>query len=376
MRRLSQSSKPGRANCTDCIPQTGSLHSGSARATSRSAVGFLIGAVEAGRVPGALVRVGIRRLLKARLRETRTRNNGHSVDDFLRATRAQPIAVTPQRANQQHYELPTAFFQHVLGARLKYSSCYWADDVTSLNQAEEAALRITCRNAALANDMDVLELGCGWGSLSLWMAEQYPDSRITSVSNSGSQREFIQNRAAELGLSNLSVITADMNDFQPAGSFDRVVSVEMFEHMRNYQELLGRVSNWLKPGGKLFVHIFCHRTVAYPFEVEGKSDWMAQHFFTGGIMPSASLLAHFQRDVQLEQQWHWNGRHYEKTSNAWLSKMDQNCDTIMAAFDSTYGKDAARWFGRWRIFHMACAELFGYNDGEEWFVTHMRFGRR
>ncbi|MFK7818120.1 MAG: cyclopropane-fatty-acyl-phospholipid synthase family protein [Planctomycetaceae bacterium] len=336
-------------------------------------------AAETGKLPDAAIRAGIRRLLKTRLEKELAGGvaaQQERLQELIDELRSSPIALETDAANEQHYEVPPEFFVKSLGPRLKYSCCHFEDGVSDLKQAEESALTITCERAGIEDGMSILDMGCGWGSFSLWAAEKYPNCNITSVSNSAPQRKFIEQRAASLGLTNIKVLTADMNEFKIDQQFDRIVSVEMFEHMRNYQELLGRVSTWLKPDGKLFIHIFCHRTVAYPFTVEGKSDWMAKHFFTGGIMPSASLLAHFQDDVRLEQQWHWNGQHYEKTSNAWLAEMDKNRDTIIAAFKDTYGNDADRWFGRWRIFHMACAELFGYNGGDEWFVTHMRFSKR
>ncbi len=333
-------------------------------------------AAETGKLPDRAIRVGIRRLLKTRLEKELAggvdaqQSRLQSLIDELRSS---PIALVPDTANEQHYEVPPEFFVESLGPRLKYSCCHWGDGVADLKSAEESALAITCDRAGIQDGMSVLDLGCGWGSFSLWAAEKYANCQITSVSNSAPQRQFIEERAKSLGLTNFRVITADMNDFSVDERFDRVVSVEMFEHMRNYDELLNRVSGWMKPDGRLFVHIFCHRTAAYPFVIEDQSDWMAKHFFTGGIMPSASLLAHFQRDLQIEQQWHWSGQHYEKTSNAWLAEMDANRSAIIPAFERTYGKDAARWFGRWRIFHMACAELFGYSGGDEWFVTHLRF---
>lgn len=330
-------------------------------------------AAETGRLPDSLIRHGIRRLLRERLRhelrggiEAQQQRLQGLVDEL----RSSPVALVPDVANEQHYEVPADFFRLSLGPRLKYSCCYWLEGVDALADAETAALEQTCAHAGLADGMDILELGCGWGSLSLWMAESFPGSQITAVSNSTPQREFIERRAAELGVQNLNVVTADMNEFSTDRRFDRVVSVEMFEHMRNYEELLRRIRGWMRSDARLFVHIFCHRSAAYPFEDRGSNDWMARHFFTGGIMPSAHLLANFCQDLSVERQWHWSGQHYERTSNAWLAEMDANRDAILSAFQPVYGDDAARWFGRWRIFHMACAELFGFHDGDEWFVTH------
>ena len=336
--------------------------------------------MERGYVPDWLIRIGIRRLLAERLR---AEDPG---DDQARAAalaqleaelRASPIALHTRSANEQHYELPAGFFQKALGPRLKYSSCWWPEEVKDLATAEAAMLALTCERAELGFDQDILELGCGWGSLTLWMAEFYPDSRIVAVSNSNSQREFIEARCRERGFANVQVITADMNDFATDRRFDRVVSVEMFEHMRNYQELMGRIHGWLKPGGKLFVHIFTHRRLAYPFETEGEDNWMGRYFFTGGLMPSRDLLLRFQEDLKLEEQWHFNGRHYQRTLEAWLVNQDRHRAELLALFRETYGSaQAERWFQRWRVFFMACAELFGYRNGEEWGVSHYRFGKR
>ncbi|MCA9321407.1 MAG: class I SAM-dependent methyltransferase, partial [Planctomycetes bacterium] len=249
----------------------------------------------------------------------------------------------------------------------------WTEGVNSLGEAEAQALVETCDRAGLADGQSILELGCGWGSLSLWMAERYPLSRITSVSNSAPQRAFIEQRAAERGLRNLEVITADMNDFDAPGRYDRIVSVEMFEHMRNYDRLFERVASWLAPGGSLFAHIFCHRDRAYPFETDGTDNWMGRYFFTGGIMPSADLLGRFPEHLRVSRQWRWDGTHYQKTAEAWLGNLDANREAVMPVLRAAYGPEANRWFHRWRVFFMSCAELFGYCDGTEWFVTHIRF---
>ena len=336
--------------------------------------------MERGYLPDVLIRIGIRRLLAERLRIEDAGDEparAAALDRLESELRASPVALQTLAANAQHYEVPAAFFQQVLGPRLKYSACWWPDEVRDLATAEAAMLALTCERAELGFDQDILELGCGWGSLTLWMAEFYPDSRIVAVSNSHSQRAFIEAQCQTRGFTNVQVMTADMNDFATERRFDRVVSVEMFEHMRNYPELLRRIQGWLKPGGKLFVHIFTHRQFAYPFETTGEDDWMGRYFFTGGLMPSRDLLPRFQEHLRLEEQWFLNGRHYQRTLEAWLHRQDQQRDTILPLFRETYGPDQAyRWFQRWRVFFMACAELFGYPQGEEWGVSHYRFRRR
>ncbi|MCY7353637.1 MAG: cyclopropane-fatty-acyl-phospholipid synthase family protein [Lysobacter sp.] len=334
---------------------------------------------ERGWVPDVLLRHGIRQLCAQRLRDERAGDVEGSWARFqalLDELRSSAIAIETDAANAQHYELPPRFFELSLGKRLKYSSCYWDDTTPGLDAAEERMLEIYGQRAELANGQDILELGCGWGSLTLWMAERYPQSRITAVSNSRPQREFIEAQCRAHKLGNVTVITHDVNTLQlDETRFDRVVSIEMFEHMRNYEALLSRIASWLRPGGKLFVHIFCHRELMYPFETAASNDWMGRYFFTGGLMPSADTLLHFQRDLRIEQQWRLSGQHYEKTANAWLLKQDANRDAIMSVFDETYGADAKLWWQRWRMFWMACAELFGYDDGNEWLVGHYRFIR-
>ncbi|MGB5659518.1 MAG: cyclopropane-fatty-acyl-phospholipid synthase family protein, partial [Thermoanaerobaculia bacterium] len=284
--------------------------------------------------------------------------------------RQSPLAIETETANEQHYELPPEFFQLVLGSHLKYSCCYWSEGTTSLSDAEALALELTTSRAEIEDGMEVLDLGCGWGSLSLWIAEHFTHCRVTAVSNSAPQGDFIRRRARSRGLANVEHLTDDMSHFQITGKFDRIVSVEMFEHMRNYSLLLERVAGWLKPDGKLFVHVFCHRSRPYFFEDKGPSDWMARHFFTGGLMPSEHLMEQFEGPVQLDRRWRLNGQHYERTALAWLENMDRHRDEIRGIFESVYGTDAEQWFHRWRMFFLACAELFGYKHGEEWFVSH------
>lgn len=335
---------------------------------------------EKGLVPDSLIRKGIRALLKQRLMEISAGDAEAMAEHeqhFINMMNGSPVAVLTEKANEQHYEVPADFFQAVLGKHLKYSCGYWGKDVISLDRSESEALRLTCDHAQLANNMDILELGCGWGSLTIWMARQFPASRITAVSNSRSQANFILQQANELNLLNINVITADMNDFDTDNQYDRVVSVEMFEHMRNYRELYQRISRWLKPGGKFFKHIFVNRSTCYLFEDRDASDWMSRYFFSGGMMPADSLPLFFQDDLKLQQRWRWDGRHYEKTSNAWLAKMDANRESLWPLFEQTYGKDfASIWWQRWRIFFMACAELFGYDKGQQWWVSHYLFSKR
>ena len=339
----------------------------------------LIELVENGHIPDLLTRAGIRLLLLQRLREQAQEGpdqEWQAMMTFVEEMRQSPIALHTQEANEQHYELPSRFFELVLGPHLKYSCCHFPEGVTELEHAEASMLTLTCERAQLQDGQQILELGCGWGSLSLWMAKHYPNSSILAVSNSRPQREFIESRAQELSLTNLSVQTCDMNDFSTEQHFDRVVSVEMFEHMRNWQSLLERISNWLKPEGKLFIHIFSHRRYAYAFSSEGDSNWMGRYFFTGGIMPSNDLLLYFQKDLLLEQHWVLSGVHYQRTADAWLQMMDSQKGEILQTFRETYGKDADVWFQRWRMFFLATSEVWGFRGGNEWLISHYLFNNR
>jgi cyclopropane-fatty-acyl-phospholipid synthase len=325
---------------------------------------------ERGLLPDMAIRLGIRRMLAERLE-----SEARSVDrkrQLLSELSSGPIAVETDAANRQHYEVPAAFFQIVLGRHLKYSSGYWPSGVHTLDAAEGAMLELYLERAQLEDGMRVLDLGSGWGSFSSWLAERHPKSRIVAVSNSRSQAKHVNAR----GLSNLTTVTADVNGFEPEGRFDRVVSIEMLEHVRNHRALFSRVARWLGPGGKLFAHVFCHREFAYPFETSGEDDWMGRHFFTGGLMPSEDWLLHFQDALSLEDRWTLDGRHYARTARSWLANLDANRERVLGVLRDVYGEDAERWLQRWRMFFLACEELWGFRDGSEWRVAHYRFTSR
>ncbi|MEO8359007.1 MAG: cyclopropane-fatty-acyl-phospholipid synthase family protein [Vicinamibacteria bacterium] len=333
------------------------------------------GLIGSGLLPDAMIRYGIRKFLRERkaalydgsLEECRAREKR-----FVDGLASSPIAIGQDAANTQHYEVPPRFFELVLGKRLKYSSGFWDETATTLDASEERMLALTCERADLAPGQDVLELGCGWGSLTLSMAERFPSSRILGVSNSRPQREFILARAAARQLNNVEIATADITDWQPSRTFDRVVSVEMFEHLRNWPEMFRRVASWMKPTGRFFMHVFTHKDYSYPFEDEGDSDFMARHFFTGGMMPADSLAPTLDRDLQVEEHWKVPGTHYSRTSASWLANMDTHRPEIEALFSDTYGPEAKKFWHYWRAFFMSCEELWAFDEGREWLVSHYR----
>lgn len=340
----------------------------------------LLGFAERGLIPDAMIRIGIRRMLADRLR-SEAEGGIASVQARLMTLVDHlahgPMAEHCDEANAQHYEVPAAFYRLCLGKHLKYSSCLWESGTRTLDEAEERMLALSCARAGLADGQDILELGCGWGSLTLWMAAHYPGSRITAVSNSHSQGRYIRDQARARGLTNVEVITCNIVSLSWERRFDRVVSVECFEHLRNYQELFRRISTWLKPDGCLFVHVFTHLNYAYPFETDGDDNWLGRHFFTGGLMPSDGLFLRFQDHLRVDAHWRVNGRHYGQTARAWLSNLDRNrTEAERIVVGSGNPRHARLQVQRWRMFFMACEELWNYHDGEEWLVSHYRFTPR
>jgi len=332
-----------------------------------------------GTIPDFAIRHGIRNLLKQRLLE----EGGFPLpqlevrkSQLINELKNSPIAIMTDKANDQHYMVPPKFFEYCLGKNLKYSCCYW-DKAKNLDEAEDEMLEVTVARAEIKNGDRILELGHGWGAITLFMAKKFPASTIVAVSNSKDQGDFIRARAKERGLTNIEIITADMNNFQINREFDRIISIEMFEHMRNYKTLLEKINNWLSPEGKLFVHIFAHRQLTYKFEVKDNTDWMSQYFFSGGIMPCEHLFYYFQDHLLVEKHWAISGIHYAKTARAWLQNMDENKGPIMDILKEHYGlKEATKWFNYWRIFFMSCEELWNYKHGDEWIVGHYLFQKR
>ena len=323
-------------------------------------------------LPDWLIRIGISRLLAQRLRDESSR---YDRDAYVADLKTRALAEQTGAANEQHYEVPTPFYQLCLGKQLKYSGCLYPTGTETLDEAEEHMLALYAERAQLADGQHILELGCGWGSLSLWLAEKYPRAKITGVSNSKTQKEYIDTQARKRGLANLRILTCDINTFDIApAQFDRVVSIEMFEHLKNYQRLLANIARWLKPRGLLFVHIFTHRRLSYHFVSSGPSDWMSRYFFTGGQMPAHDLLPQFQDDLKLVADWQVNGTHYQRTAEHWLKNMVAHRDEILPLFMDTYGRNqATKWWAYWRVFFLSCAELWGYRGGEEWLVSHYLF---
>jgi len=344
---------------------------------------IMIDAMEKGWLPDFAIRYGIRKLCQERLTSlthSTAELDRQAEQQYIETLKKSPLAVHTKEANEQHYELPPEFFSIVLGKNKKYSSAFWPENCDSLDQAETEALQTTMERAQIKDGMQILELGCGWGSLTLAMAQKYPQSKIVALSNSNPQREWIQAEAKKRGLTNVTILTRNITAVddlaEEFGAFDRVVSVEMFEHLRNYEMLFKKISGWLKNDGKLFVHVFTHKQYSYFFETEGEDNWMGRYFFTGGQMPSHNLLPTFQHNLKLEQNWVWNGSHYGKTSEAWLNNMDANKEEIMNIFRPVYKEDAKVWFQRWRVFFMSCAELFNYKNGNEWGVSHYLFSKK
>lgn len=328
---------------------------------------------EKGAVPDPLLRFAISKACAARDEALKVQDHEAYVASFIEDLNSRPLAESTNKANEQHYELPTQFFEHVLGNHLKYSCCYYPNGDEDLDDAERLALELVCQRAELTDGQSILELGCGWGSLSLYMATQFPNSQILAISNSHNQRAYIEAQASNLGLYNLTVETHDINQFAPEQKFDRIVSVEMFEHVRNYDVLFKSLSEWINASGKLFVHVFCHHSTPYLFETEGPANWMGKYFFTGGIMPSYGLFEAAQTSLRLQEKWWLPGTHYEKTANQWLERQDSNEHVLIPMFMDIYGQNSEKWFNRWRIFFLACAQLFGYQQGSVWGVGHYVF---
>ena len=342
---------------------------------------FSIGAAERGWLSDSLIRKGIRTLLQQRLNELNQTYQGPEesqkkvFQQFVEEVSSSPIAVSTSEANQQHYEVPSSFFQWVLGTHLKYSSALWDKGASTLTEAEENMLDTVCQRAKIEDGMNILDLGCGWGSLSLWMARKFPNSQILGISNSQSQQDFIKSRCKDLDISNLKLEKCDINDFKTTKTWDRIVSIEMLEHVRNHRGLFKSMKEWVTPTGLMFIHVFCHHRYPYLFEDQGDHNWMGRYFFTGGMMPSCNYLTDCQDHWKIQDKWTVNGTNYQKTADAWLANTDARKQDIIPLFSKVYGdQDAQKWFHRWRLFFLACSELFGYKNGKEWLVGHYLFG--
>ncbi|XP_057432251.1 (S)-coclaurine N-methyltransferase-like [Lotus japonicus] len=343
-------------------------------------VKLMLASMERNLLPDAVIRRLTRLLLAARLRAGYKPSSEIQLSDlvyFVHSLQDMPIAISTDTAKSQHYELPTSFFKLVLGKNLKYSCCYFSSASETLEDAEEAMLKLYCERSNLKDGHTVLDVGCGWGSLALYIAKNYSNSRVTGICNSVTQKAFIEEKCQDLQLQNLEIIVADISTFEMEASYDRIISIEMFEHMKNYKDLLKKISKWMKEDSLLFVHHFCHKAFAYHFEDESEDDWITRYFFTGGTMPAANLLLYFQDDVSVVNHWLVNGKHYAQTSEEWLKRMDKNMSSIKPIMESTYGKDSAiKWTVYWRTFFIAVAELFGYNNGDEWMVAHFLFKKK
>ncbi|KAL5698637.1 hypothetical protein ACHQM5_029648 [Ranunculus cassubicifolius] len=343
-------------------------------------VKMMLSSLERNLLPDLIIRRLTRLLLSSRLRSGYKSESQEQLADlisFAHSLKEMPIAIQTDIPKAQHYELPTEFFNLVLGNHMKYSCCYFADSSKTLEEAEKAMLDLYCERAQIQDGHTVLDVGCGWGSLSLYIAQKYSNCKVTGICNSTTQKDFIDGQCKERGLQNVEIIVGDISTYEMDASFDRVFSIEMFEHMKNYKELLKKISKWMKPESLLFVHHFCHKAFAYHFEDTNEDDWITRYFFTGGTMPSANLLLYFQDDVSIVNHWLVNGKHYAQTSEEWLKRMDQNLTVIKPIMETTYGKDSAtKWTAYWRTFFISVAELFGYNNGEEWMVVHFLFKKK
>ncbi|KAL6212260.1 hypothetical protein ACLB2K_017481 [Fragaria x ananassa] len=343
-------------------------------------VRFALASLERNLLPDAVIRRFTRLLLASRLRSGYQPSSELQLSQllqFVKCLKDMPIAIKTDDAKAQHYEVPTSFFKMVLGNNFKYSCCYFTDKSSSLEDAEKAMLEMYCERSQIKDGDSVLDVGCGWGSLSLYIAEKYKNCKVTGICNSTTQKAFIEELCRNRQLENVEIIVADISTFEMEASYDRIFSIEMFEHMKNYKDLLKKISGWMKQDGLLFVHHFCHKAFAYHFEDKSDDDWITRYFFSGGTMPSANLLLYFQDDVSVVDHWLVNGKHYAQTSEEWLKRMDHNSAAIKPIMESTYGKDSAvKWTVYWRSFFIAVAELFGYNNGEEWMVALFLFKKK